>query len=271
MKIVIPVLLAAVLAASPILCMAIPALPSGQLPATLYVDADYQPAAPTAAMYEQRAPLRHDAARQAWHWQLYFAQPPGKLHMDAWLLSADVASPRYAYQRSVYFADGQPALLEERNGEGDFDGVSVAYYADGTVKSRKAYRDGEYAGWHRHYHANGQLSRAVLYQAGQPADGEYLSFDEHGQVNNRAHFADGVLEGQVEVFHANGRLAERGAYLGGQRHGLQQAWWPDGREKSRVNFLQGNKDGLERSWAEDGTRSVCAWQEGRLLRPCRHF
>ena len=246
-------------------------MPAEALPATLYVDAEYQPAAPAAAIYEQRAPLRHDAARQAWHWQLYFAQPPGKLHMDAWLLSADVASPRYAYQRSVYFADGRPALQEERNGEGDFDGVNVAYYADGTVKSRKAYRDGEYEGLHSHYHPNGQLSHALRYQAGQPADGEYLSFDAQGQVSNRAHFADGVLVGEVTAFHPNGRLAERGAYLDGQRDGLYEAWWPDGREKSRFHYLHGQKHGLEHSWAEDGTRTVCAWQDGSLLRPCSHF
>lgn len=309
-------MLAAVLASSS--SLATPALPAEALPATLYVDAEYQPAAPAAAMYEQRTPLRHDAARQAWHWQLYFAQPPGKLHMDAWLLSADVASPRYAYQRSVYFADGRLALLEERNGEGDFDGVNVEYHANGAVKSRKAYRDGEYEGLHSHYHANGQLSREMRYQAGQPADGEYLSFDEQGQISNRAHFADGVLSGEAQAFHPNGRLAERGPYLEGQRNGLHQTWWPDGREKSRLNFLHGKpqgwsllyfangqldqknlfedgvmlstqswrddgtplhaveyvdgrKHGLERRWGEDGTRTVCAWQDGRLLRPCSHF
>ncbi|WP_426057019.1 toxin-antitoxin system YwqK family antitoxin [Janthinobacterium sp. PSPC2-1] len=271
MKIINSVLLAAVLAGSSAICMATPALPSEQSPASEFFDADYQPAAPAAAMYEQRAPLRHDAVRQAWHWQLHFAQPPGKLHMDAWLLSADVASPRYAYQRSVYFADGQLGLLEERNGEGDFDGVNVAYHADGTVKSRKAYRDGEYEGLHSHYHPNGQLSHALRYQAGQPADGEYLSFDAQGQISNRAHFADGVLVGEVTAFHPNGRLAERGAYLDGQRDGLYEAWWPDGREKSRFHYLHGQKHGLEHSWAEDGTRTVCAWQDGSLLRPCSHF
>lgn len=251
--------------------MTAPALPSGQLPTALYFDADYQPVAPAAAVYEQRAPLRHDAGRQAWHWQLHFAQPPGKLHMDAWLRSADIESPNYIYQRSVYFADGQLALQEERNGEGDFDGVTVAYYADGTLKSRKAYRDGEYEGVHSHYHANGQLSRELRYQAGQPADGEYLSFDEQGQVSNRAHFADGVLEGKVEAFHPNGRLAERGMYLNGQRTGLYEAWWPDGREKSQRQYVHGEKHGLERNWAEDGMRTICAWQDGSLLRPCSHF
>ncbi|WP_426088867.1 toxin-antitoxin system YwqK family antitoxin [Janthinobacterium sp. PSPC1-1] len=220
MKIFTSVLLAAILAGSPPMSIANPALPSGQAPAALYFDADYQPATAAAAVYEQRAPLRHDAARQAWHWQLHFAQPPGKLHMDAWLRSMDLESPRYTYQRSVYFADGQVALLEERNGEGDFDGVNVAYHADGTVKSRKAYRDGEYEGLHSHYHANGQLSHALLYHAGQPADGEYLSFDEQGQISNRAHFADGVLSGEAQAFHPNGRLAERGAVSG------RSAQWP---------------------------------------------
>ena len=71
-----------------------------------------------------------------------------------------------------------------------------------------AYRDGEYEGLHSHYHKNGQLSHALRYQAGQPADGKYRSFDEHG---------------------------------------------------------------LERNWAEDGTRTVCAWQDGSLLRACRNF
>ena len=107
-------MLAAVLASSS--SLSTPALPAEALPATLYVDAEYQPAAPAAAMYEQRAPLRHDAVRQAWHWQLHFAQPPGKLHMDAWLRGADTTRPVYVHQRSVYFADGQLGLLEERNG-----------------------------------------------------------------------------------------------------------------------------------------------------------
>ncbi|MDN2678441.1 toxin-antitoxin system YwqK family antitoxin [Janthinobacterium sp. SUN033] len=371
MKILTSVLLASVLAGSPSVSMAsapaTPAVAAEPSPASLYFDGDYQPVAPAAAVYEQRAPLRHDAARQAWHWQLHFAQPPGKLHMDAWLLGTDVASPRYTGRRSVYFADGQLGLLEERNGEGDFNGVNVEYYADGTVKSRKAYRDGEYDGLHSHFHANGQLRHALLYQAGQPADGEFLSFDEHGQVSNRAHFADGVLTGEVTAFHADGRLAERGPYLDGQRNGLHQAWWPDGREMSRLNFLhgkpqgwsllyfangqldqknlfedgvmlstqswrddgtplrqrqqdaqgraqgedrqwhangtlarlasyrdgephgawrewhadgsarhavdyaRGRKQGLERAWAGDGTRTVCEWQDGRLLRACRNF
>ncbi len=251
--------------------LASPALPAEPSPAILYFDADYQAVERAAAIYEQRAPLRHDAARQAWHWQLHFAQPPGKLHMDAWLRDADTTRLNYVHQRSVYFADGQLGLLEERNGEGDFDGVNVAWYADGTLKSRKAYRDGEYEGLHSHYHANGQLSRELRYQAGQPADGEYLSFDEQGQVSNRAHFADGVLSGEAEAFHPNGRLAERGTYLDGRRTGLHQAWWPDGREKSHLHYVHGEKHGLERSWAEDGTRTVCAWQDGRLLRPCSHF
>lgn len=262
-------MLAAVLAGSS--SLANPALPSEQSLASEFFDEDYQPVAPAVAMYEQRAPLRHDAARQAWHWQLHFAQPPGKLHMDAWLRDADTTRPDYVHQRSVYFADGQLGLLEERNGEGDFDGVNVAYYADGTVKSRKAYRGGEYEGMHSHYHPNGQLSHALRYEAGQPADGEYLSFDAHGQVSNRAYFVDGVLTGKVEAFHPDGRLAERGAYLDGQRDGLYEAWWPDGREKSRLHYVQGRKHGLERNWTEDGTRTVCAWQDGSLLRPCSNF
>ena len=102
--------------------MAAPARPSeapqaaaGESPASRYFDADYQPAERAAAMYEQRAPLRHDAARQAWHWQLHFAQPPGKLHMDAWLRGPDPESPSYAYQRSVYFADGRLARPTTRS------------------------------------------------------------------------------------------------------------------------------------------------------------
>lgn len=80
-----------------------------------------------------------------------------------------------------------------------------------------------------------------------------------------------MLTGKVEAFHPDGRLAERGAYLDGQRDGLYEAWWPDGREKSRLHYVQGRKHGLERNWTEDGTRTVCAWQDGSLLRPCSNF
>ena len=45
----------------------------------------------------------------------------------------------------------------------------------------------------------------------------------------------------------------------------------DGTPLHAVEYVDGRKHGLERRWGEDGTRTVCAWQDGSLLRPCSHF
>ena len=167
------------------------------------------------------------------------------------------------------FADGELPLQEERNGEGGVDGVTVACYADGTVRSRKAYRDGVLSGEAQAFHPNGRLAERGPYLEGQ-RNGLHQTWWPDGREKSRLNFLHGKPQGWSLLYFANGQLDQKNLFEDGVMLSTQ-SWRDDGTPLHAVEYVDGRKHGLERRWGEDGTRTVCAWQDGSLLRPCSHF
>ena len=170
---------------------------------------------------------------------------------------------------SLHFADGELPLQEERNGEGDFDGVNVEYHANGAVKSRKAYRDGVLSGEAQAFHPNGRLAKRGPYLEGQ-RNGLHQTGWPDGREKSRLNFLHGKPQGWSLLYFANGQLDQKNLFEDGVMLSAQ-SWRDDGTPRHAVEYVDGRKHGLERNWGEDGTRTVCAWQDGSLLRPCSHF
>lgn len=170
---------------------------------------------------------------------------------------------------SLHFADGELPLQEERNGEGDFDGVNVEYHANGVVKSRKAYRDGVLSGEAQAFHPNGRLAERGPYLEGL-RNGLHQTWWPDGREKSRLNFLHGKPQGWSLLYFANGQLDQKNLFEDGVMLSTQ-SWRDDGTPLHAVEYVDGRKHGLERRWGEDGTRTVCAWQDGSLLRPCSHF
>ncbi len=114
---------------------------------------------------------------------------------------------------------------------------------------------------------------------GWPSGGPYLEGQRNGlhqtwwpdgREKSRLNFLHGKPQGWSLLYFANGQLDQKNLFEDGVMLSTQ-SWRDDGTPRHAVEYLDGRKHGLERNWAEDGTRTVCAWQDGRLLRPCSHF
>ena len=91
-----------------------------------------------------------------------------------------------------------------------------------------------------------------------------------GREKSRLNFLHGKPQGWSLLYFANGQLDQKNLFEDGVMLSTQ-SWRDDGTPLHAVEYVDGRKHGLERRWGEDGTRTVCAWQDGSLLRPCSHF
>ncbi len=143
--------------------------------------------------------------------------------------------------------DGRAQWCERRGAK---HGPWTEWYADGRVKSRGAFADGQMTGRWVHYQPDGAVADEGNYVAGVK-DGPWKSFEDGRVVrattysrrgaearftayrDDGSRWAEGVFLDQKEngpyrEWHANGQLAAEGSYRDGERVGSWHYWEPDG-------------------------------------------
>lgn len=120
--------------------------------------------------------------------------------------------------------------------DGKQNGMTTAFYQDGTIKYQRTYLNGEKHGTHIGFHQNGV--KAFEY-----------------------HFVNGFNEGKHKEWFNTGMLEADMNYVNGKEFGKQQVWRPDGKPRSnyivRENGRRYGLQGIKRCTKLDGvTKTV---------------
>jgi len=136
-------------------------------------------------------------------------------------------------------------------------GPFETYYANGQLKSKGNYKDGEYHGPIEVYTSTGQLYTRINYKNGVE-HGNWERFYANGQLEVKSRSRDGKrVPGSFSYFHENGQLFnecienhENGQlqskinYKNGKRHGLLEHFDQEGKLVHKGNFKNGKEEGL---------------------------
>ena len=132
----------------------------------------------------------------------------------------------------TYYANGQ--LKSKGNyKDGEYHGPIEVYISTGQLYTRINYKNGvEHGNWERFY-ANGQLAVKSRSRDGKRVPGSFTYFHENGQLFNEC----------IEN-HENGQLYSKVNYKNGKRHGLLEHFDQEGKLVHKGNFKNGKEEGL---------------------------
>ncbi len=132
----------------------------------------------------------------------------------------------------TYYANGQ--LKSKGNyKDGEYHGPIEVYTSTGQLYTRINYKNGvEHGNWERFY-ANGQLAVKSRSRDGKRVPGSFSYFHENGQLFNEC----------IEN-HENGQLHSKVNYKNGKRHGLLEHFDQEGKLVHKGNFKNGKEEGL---------------------------
>jgi antitoxin component YwqK of YwqJK toxin-antitoxin module len=132
----------------------------------------------------------------------------------------------------TYYANGQ--LKSKGNyKDGEYHGPIEVYISTGQLYTRINYKNGvEHGNWERFY-ANGQLAVKSRSRDGKRVPGSFTYFHENGQLFNEC----------IEN-HENGQLYSKVNYKNGKRHGLLEHFDQEGKLVNKGNFKNGKEEGL---------------------------
>ena len=132
----------------------------------------------------------------------------------------------------TYYANGQ--LKSKGNyKDGEYHGPIEVYISTGQLYTRINYKNGvEHGNWERFY-ANGQLEVKSRSRDGKRVPGSFSYFHENGQLFNEC----------IEN-HENGQLQSKINYKNGKRHGLLEHFDQEGKLVNKGNFKNGKEEGL---------------------------
>ena len=136
-------------------------------------------------------------------------------------------------------------------------GPFETYYANGQLKSKGNYKDGEYHGPIEVYISTGQLYTRINYKNGVE-HGNWEKFYANGQLEVKSRSRDGkIVPGSFSYFHENsqsyneciehhenGQLRSKINYKNGKRHGLLEHFDQEGKLVNKGNFKNGKEEGL---------------------------
>ena len=88
-----------------------------------------------------------------------------------------------------------------------FTGVVISRYDNGSLYSKRTFKNGQLNGITRIWFFKGQLQKEINYKNNQ-ADGLYQVWYKNGQLFNEAIYKDGELDGLMRVWNRNGQLSQ---------------------------------------------------------------
>ena len=154
--------------------------------------------------------------------------------------SGDRPAPAQPLVREV--AKGELVHRAGRMHRGDeaapFTGVATDTWADGTPRSRLAYREGRLHGLVEGWHTNGVLQVREHFEDGV-SHGLRSKFFPDGKPLSETPIVHGQVRGTFRRWHDNGRLAEEIPMEDGQPHGTSRAYYPSGTLKAEARTDHG--------------------------------
>lgn len=137
--------------------------------------------------------------------------------------------------------------------------IKTENYADGTVKNRSTYKNGQLNGLAQRYDESGTLREELTYINGIE-EGEHKQFDEKGKLLAQWTDRNGKRDGVYRSYFADGTLAEERPYVAGvfmdasgkPYNGAYEVKYPDGKIYKKFTYKDGLSEGLFQTYAPTG-------------------
>ena len=128
----------------------------------------------------------------------------------------------------------------------------VEFYEDGQLKSvENKNEDGEWDGLQTKWDKNGQKTSEGNYNDGEK-DGLQTWWYENGQKRWEDTYKDGKQDGLWTMWWENGQKLREGIYKDGELDGLSTYWYENG-QKGFEEILQMGEMISKKEWNEDGS------------------
>ncbi|MBI39078.1 MAG: hypothetical protein CMF59_05730 [Leptospiraceae bacterium] len=107
------------------------------------------------------------------------------------------------------------------------NGVRSVWYADGQLKARGPYKDGQRQGNWTYYHSNGKKQAEGIYEDGR-MHGNWTMYHSNGNKEAEGPYEKNHKEGHWVVYDTKGQKTGEGNYSAGYKHGTWTEYYPGG-------------------------------------------
>jgi len=136
---------------------------------------------------------------------------------------------------------------------GEIEGSSIQYYANGQMMSESNYskglRDGVFKEWYR----NGQIQSEMSYNLGLPM-GLKTEWSKLGSIETESNYSNGELHGALTEYYSDGTVKSECIYSNGELHGIKRSWHENSQLATEAKYVQGKISGSNSKWLPDGTK-----------------
>lgn len=144
--------------------------------------------------------------------------------------------------------------------EGIPHGETVIYDSKGNISCKLQYDEGVLSGPAEFYNDGSPLMFCSFKNGKQ--EGE-ATFFNNGTKSAKAFFRNGVFEGEFTSYDSDGNIIRVAEYVGGQQHGLCQAFYPDGTLLEQSMYKNGKLDGqFARCFPSGSVMEISNYKDG---------
>lgn len=241
---------------------------------TVWLDDDWHPVdtAEQASFYMKSMPEKVDGR---WPVKVFFKDSE-VARFEGTLKGGPLPGKHPAVGPYIYrHANGQLLSTGRRNEQGQFEGPTRSYDAQGVLQTENNYVASEAAGLQKRFHPNGQLERIHWLKGGEQdgvdahyyedgslqathslrrgkAHGVQREYHPNGQLRERSHYVKGSRRGEVVRYHSNGQLAYRATDTAQGLEGMATRYYANGHRQSEDPMRKGKRHGPYRYWYESG-------------------
>jgi len=106
-------------------------------------------------------------------------------------------------------------------------------------------------GYFEWFFANGQLKHKGNYINGEET-GQHFWYNQNGNIEAIENYVNGKFDGAVKEYYSNGVLKDKGVFSNGLQNGWAEYYREDGSLQSEGNFKNNNRDGIWKYYDEKG-------------------
>ena len=174
----------------------------------------------------------------------------------------------------VHFPEYIKVKKLHRFKDGQMDGPSVEWHANGQKWFERTYKDGELDGSATEWYEDGRLASERIWNNGdlvavtvwmpngdkcantkfENGTGKVYGYSENGQKISEGTYKDGKEEGPQTQYYENGKKFMEYTYKDGQLDGLETLYYENGQKESEVTYKDGNEEGPQTQYYENGKK-----------------
>lgn len=173
-------------------------------------------------------------------------------------------NPRLIPKASWPKSGGQLEALVGKVKE-QYEGQTLYFYPDGTVKAEAFYQSGQLHGPWSFYSPGGVLLYRSWFIEGK-REGKVCAYYSDGALYGMTGYCHGVQEGEHFHYYLDGTLKTVESYEKGLLNGRVRLYYSNGLLKKEQSFLHGRLHGVERMWDEWGKLTLeASYENGKVV------